>query len=240
MGKTIEFIIQNGRALRRTTFETELNFDDDLQRKLSANAVLKIPWVETFDAKGCSGVGVAQSAGFNYWTVRLQSLQLRCPWHPIKAAEKQILVPNFVRTSQDPVLSMEWIPPAGMTLLVVLTTQMNGVKSIMFKVHLLARNKVWKYYRLPLANLHPDAMVCTGSQNAWKETAQLDLVRQEIDKLRNSQFNSDLWSTVEQTQKMFQFEPTPDGAGYKQMAPPEEWWDLCRETSIPFIQMITL
>jgi hypothetical protein len=165
----------------------------------------------------------------------------QCPDRiPLKARFKVIngvLVPMFA-SHTDLEMPIVWRAPKEVRLVFVVRTETNDERVAASGNWLFAFNKDDNGYRLPLPNLHDECTVCTGEFENNHDTAFACIVA-SLEQFNQSKWNSDLMTTVAQSQKFFRFKPTnetfetlPIGA--------TDWTTLCEKVSTATMDRVIL
>ncbi len=227
---TLEYILgADGSVHRETRSRVELDVSQNIMEQFSKNTAFKIPNVSQFKDLGV--IGLCTVAGSTYWTLSLRRLYIRAPWKVI--TDKQYMVPVF-NSSSDPVMTMEWSPPVGCFLKLVMRSMTYADKNkpvCMNGVWFCAVDDKGTMYRLPLPNVHDDASVCTGHNESYHPTIMLGLDH-VIDTFCQSRYNADLWRNVEYTQAFFRMKP--EGTGFTTVP-----LDGLAQAWIPYCQKIS-
>ena len=159
---------------------------------------------------------------------------------PLKAHFRllnQVLVPVFASTS-DVEMPLVWQSPAEVRLVFVVGTEFADRCNSVFGNWLFAFSKEQQGYRLPLPNLHNDCTLCAGDFEASYDSA-LECVTASLEQFTQSQWNSDLLRTVEQSQKFFRFRPTNESF---ETLPIDatDWTTLCDKVSTAIMDRVIL
>ena len=223
----VEYVLSNdGSVHRQTTTLQELDVSQQIMESFAKNSAFKIPNVSMF--KDLGNIGLCTVAGSTYWTLSLRRLYLRSPWKLL--TDKQVMVPVF-NSSSDPVMTMEWTPPTGCNLKLVmrsLTTSDKNKPVCMNGVWFCATDERAAMWRLPMPNVHDDCSVCTGHQETYHPTIMMGLDH-VIDTFCQSRYNQDLWKNVENTQAFFRMKP--EGTGFATVPIEGSWMGYCTKVS---------
>jgi hypothetical protein len=213
---------ENNTFLRRTITDEEFSITNEVVAAMASDLVLTVRTV--FGLPNDHGPVNLSLGRDRYYTVMLSHLSIKTAWIFFK--DKNILTPNFGSGNVPPVMTMKWYPPAEMELYAVFNLDVIGT---ILAVYLLAyhhEDKTW--WRLPLGNLYDDGKVCMGRTPNPSSTSDQDTIVKWLAILEQSQWNADLWNSVEKTQRLFQFKPLKD-SGFEQVPLPKDvnWMSLC-------------
>lgn len=225
-------LLDNGDFLRRDIYETKINVTDEVLAKISANIPIKVTNILEIPNYGKCGLSVQGQEV--YFTVPIPFINLRCPFI---MDSNGVLTPQFDSKTDTP-LEIRWVPQdSGVAKVVMMigathrdAERKAGKNSIYtFKVWLVAIHDGKIFYRLPLSNVYGDCAICTGRTGAFFPTFY-ELVYTELKTFEASRWNADLWDSPKETGRLFRFKP--EGKGFIQLAPLDQWWNLSRKVSI--------
>ncbi len=223
MQKT-EFIIgQNGSVVRRRISEDEIQVSDEAILSMSAGFARGIKNAIEIPEWGLVHLNADQKSVFA--NLLLKKIPLRAPFRTV--GDK--IVPNFDSTS-DPVMSLQWTPPPGCQLLLLMEIQNHSGTQVVSTVWLMACDTYKRTYRLPLPNVHDDCHMCLGDWQNHFATVY-DAIMGVLEQFDKSSWNADLWKAREKTQKFFQFKPTNQGFEVLQPEFPH-WSEGCEKVAI--------
>ena len=223
-GTTTEFLLRaGGEIVRRTVTEQEIAVPDNLLAQINKDVNIPLHGLVAIDQWGELGLMVS-GAKLHYATVPARRIILRTGFDLVDKAEK-IFVPNFA--SSDPQMELEWTPPEGMTVLILMVLQQhaNGEFSVP-KAFLYALDEKGQYWKLPLSNIYDDGAICEG-RPILKLPTMVAAVLDVLQTFDHSRWNRDLWQDKNMTQAMFRFKALAEGKF--ETLPPEEkkWQKLC-------------
>ncbi len=221
-----EYVLKkDGSLSRRTITEVELDVSEEFVRRISQNVTMKLPNFMEMPGYGNLGFAV-DTAGSMYFTVPLQRMIIRAPWHLIK--EQGILVPMFGNKA-DPLITIPWDVPSGMALNLMVSVGKSMERGAMpfatYGLWLFAMSSDKATWRLPIANVHDDCSCCTG-QTVYGKTI-LGTLNAGIKNFESSSYNADLWKDALLTHRCFRLKPL-SGDKFETL-PPEaaNWTELC-------------
>lgn len=223
-------IFPDGMAQKVEVRRYDIDLTAEVAESLAAGRFIKIP--NLFPTRwGNAGVAIADAKNV-YWTFAMASLPLKAPFRAING----VVVPNF-GGSNDPVIALEWKVPSDMKLRALVWTSIHGTYHfIVSRAWLFAFDTYESTYRLPLGNLYDECRLCLG-QATISGTNHLDAAINGMNQVQNGVWNADLWSTVNETQKLFRFKPTNDS--FSQEEPLTHWPALCTKVGNAIIDKIT-
>lgn len=209
-----EFVFQpDGRCIKRYVTEAEITVNESDLLRLSADVPIEVGY--PFKHRG-QNVKLTVVGHVSYYSWTINPLIIRAPFRLVR----NILVPNF-DSKTDTVLTLNWTPPEYCLLRFVAQVSANTVGTCwLFAVDL--RNN--KTYKMPLANLYDDGKLCMGVYDG-SGLCHAECLEKASTQLDTANWNKDLWSAVESTQKMFRWEPENDS--FNVLDPKDDWTTLC-------------
>ncbi len=205
--ETDEVVLRNdGTAIRRVYTEHPCNVVDKIATVMGENAVRIVKNAAELDKLPYSLVASAKEL---YAVIRLPFLTLNCPW--VIGSDK-LMRPNFGDTSgESPTMPIKWPAPTGMTLVFAARIyQGSGLSESRAKdsCYLLALDKSFNCFLLPLPNLYDSGYLCMGQFDGVTHSVHgaFELAyRQFI----QSKWNADLYSSERKAKvdKMMAFKP---------------------------------
>jgi len=231
MEKT-EFIIQdNGTITERTISERNLKAEGDVLDSLTSDVTRKIRNVMPIPGWGMAHANVGLSG--TIWSIPIDRIPLKARFKLING----VLVPMFASMT-DLEMPLVWNCPKEVRLVFVVRTELAGENVMVGGNWLFAFNKDNNGYRLPLPNLHDECTVCTGEFDANYDSA-LECIVASLEQFNQSKWNSDLMTTVAQSQKFFRFKPTNETF---ETLPIEatDWTTLCNKVSTATMDRVIL
>jgi len=167
------------------------------------------------------------------WSVPIDRIPLKARFKVVNS----ILVPMFA-SHTDLEMPLVWQAPKEVRLVFVVRTEPNDDCVVVGGNWLFAFNKDNNGYRLPLPNLHDECTICTGEFDASYDSA-LECIVASLEQFNQSKWNSDLMTTVAQSQKFFRFKPTNETF---ETLPIEaaDWTTLCHKVSTATMDRVIL
>ena len=228
----IEIILRdNGTITERTIKERDLKAEADVLEALTADVSRKIRNVMPIPGWGVAHANVGLSD--TIWSVPIDRIPLKARFKLISG----VLVPMFASTTELE-MPLVWQAPKEVRLAFVVRTELVEDCVTVGGNWLFAFNKENNGFRLPLPNLHDDCVICTGEFEDSYNTAQ-EAVVASLEQFNKSKWNSDLMTTVAQSQKFFRFRPTNETF---ETLPIEaaDWTALCHKVSTAIMDRVIL
>ena len=212
----------DGKFFRRVVTEEEIEISESIRAELSQDIVVKSKHM--FDSIGDLNYGHV-SASFNdgdsaMYTVPVYSMSLRAPFE----CTGGVAWPRFATSNLQP-LAMRWTPPDGMRVYLMVELEACNIK----RTWLPALSDDSAIWRLPIANLHENCMLCNGDMETAYET-QFECVKAAVKQFESSSWNADLYSSANtglqgKTKELFSYE----GSDGKLVQKPTalDWKPLC-------------
>jgi hypothetical protein len=228
----IEIIINdNGTITERKISERNLKAEGEVLDALTSDVTRKNRNVMSIPGWGMAHANVGLTD--TIWSVPIDRIPLKARFKVING----VLVPMFA-SHTDLEMPIVWRAPKEVRLMFVVRTETKDERVATYGNWLFAFNKDDNGYRLPLPNLHDECTVCTGEFENNHDTALACIVA-SLEQFNQSKWNSDLMTTVEQSQKFFRFKPTnetfetlPIGA--------TDWTTLCEKISTATMDRVIL
>jgi hypothetical protein len=231
MEKTEIILRDNGTLTERTISERDLKAEGEVLDALTGDVTRKIRNVMHIPGWGVAHANVGMTD--TLWSIPIDRIPLKARFRVID----KVLVPMFA-SHTDLEMPIVWQAPAEVRLVFVVRTELDGESVMVDGNWLFAFNKDNNGYRLPLPNLHDECTVCTGGFDASYDSAQECIVA-SLEQFNQSKWNSDLMTTVAQSQKFFRFKPTNETF---ETLPIEatDWTSLCQKVSTATMDRVIL
>jgi hypothetical protein len=228
----IEIIIRdNGTLTERTIRERDLQAEDEVLDALTADVSRKNRNVMPIPGWGMAHANVGLSD--TIWSVPIDRIPLKARFKVVNA----VLVPMFA-SHTDLEMPIVWRAPKEVRLVFAVRTELVDDCVEVGGNWLFAFNKENNGFRLPLPNLHDECTICTGQFEDSYNTAQEGVIA-NLEQFNKSKWNSDLMTTVAQSQKFFRFRPTNETF---ETLPIEaaDWTTLCNKVSTATMDRVIL
>ncbi len=228
----IEIIIRdNGTLTERTLRERDLHAEDEVLDALTAEVTRKIRNALPIPGWGMAHANVGMSD--TLWSVPISRLPLKARFRVING----VLVPMFASLT-DLEMPIVWSAPKEVRLVFVVRTEVSEDSVVVCGNWLFAFNKDNNGFRLPLPNLHDECTLCTGQFESNYTSAQAAVIA-SLEQFNQSKWNSDLMTTVAESQKFFRFRPTNETF---ETLPIEatDWTTLCAKVSTAIMDRVIL
>jgi hypothetical protein len=228
----IEIIIRdNGTLTERTIRERDWQAEDEVLDALTADVSRKNRNVMPIPGWGMAHANVGLSD--TIWSVPIDRIPLKARFKVVNA----VLVPMFA-SHTDLEMPIVWRAPKEVRLVFAVRTELVDDCVEVGGNWLFAFNKENNGFRLPLPNLHDECTICTGQFEDSYNTAQEGVIA-SLEQFNKSKWNSDLMTTVAQSQKFFRFRPTNETF---ETLPIEaaDWTTLCNKVSTATMDRVIL
>ncbi len=231
MEKTEIIIKDNGTITERTINERDLKAEGDVLDALTADVSRSIRNVMHIPGWGMAHANVGLTD--TIWSVPIDRIPLKARFRVING----VLVPMFASTTELE-MPLVWRAPKEVRLVFVVRTELVEGSTQAGGNWLFAFNKDNNGFRLPLPNLHDECTICTGDFEDSCDTALACIVA-SLEQFNQSKWNSDLMTTVAQSQKFFRFKPTNETF---ETLPIEaaDWTTLCQKVSTATMDRVIL
>jgi hypothetical protein len=228
----IEIIINdNGTITERTIKERNLKAEGEVLDALTADVTRKNHNVMQIPGWGMAHANVGLTD--TIWSIPIDRIPLKARFRVINS----VLVPMFASMT-DLEMPVVWKAPKEVRLVFVVRTERNDDCVVVGGNWLFAFNKDNNGYRLPLPNLHDECSICTGEFDGTYDSAQ-ECVIASLEQFNKSKWNSDLMTTVEQSQKFFRFKPTNETFDTLPIQA-ADWTTLCEKVSTATMDRVIL
>ena len=234
MSNQIKYQIESDGTLYRVEIrKDQVTVLPSIIKEFQSQMTFRVPSLMDFDNAfyGQSGIVVnSATPDALTWSVRVRTLNLNCWW---QTADK-IVFPDFACAVSSTQMELPWRAPDSMRLMLVVGAQRDSYGWQLQKHYLVAYDNVAKMFRLPLSNLYDHCELCHG-QDAARHPSALKAMQVAMEGFKNSQWNSDLYSTtnVGNTKSIFGFDP--DNTGFKQRTVPTTWTDFCKKVANDYL-----
>lgn len=227
-----EIIIRdNGTLTERTIRERDLQAEDEVLDALTADVTRKQRNVMPIPGWGRAHASVGLSD--TLWSVPIDRIPLKARFRVING----VLVPMFASLT-DLEMPLVWHAPKEVRLVFVVRTEVSEDCVVVCGNWLFAFNKDNNGYRLPLPNLHDECTICTGEFENHRDTAQAGIIA-SLEQFNKSKWNSDLMTTVAESQKFFRFRPTNETFDTLPIEA-ADWTTLCAKVSTAIMDRVIL
>jgi hypothetical protein len=231
-------ILPDDSIVVREIHQTRMEIGDSLIERLCENRSIAVLNVFDIEDVAPSAHGRFYPGDLAYYTVPIFQLPLRAPYRMVQG----VLVPNF-SSRTDPIIDMTWSVPHEIRLMTLLQVQNNPMCAGRHATSqwLFAMDPAGACYRLPLGNLHSDGKLCTGQSAGFMGKTDREAVNPAMKQFKSGQWNSDLWNSNANTQRMFRFKPVNDKDGpafIQQVMDCSYWVELCEKIAPGVIKEI--
>lgn len=226
----------DGRIYRDVINRSEVDLQPEILTRFAAQATTRVRNIISslaLSSKLAGNVHMAIRGKVVVFTVQLGVMPMRARFSVSK--DGKTMVPDF--TSDSIPMSLEWTPPAGMTLLLMVSmTPDTTTTSDQF---LVAVDKAGRFYRLPTTNCYENCKLCTGKFNGIGAT-YADAIGKALNQFAASEWQGDLHDRggatgMTNSKLMFRFKPM-EPEGFDQLPPEaEDWTALCTKVNYEFI-----
>lgn len=227
------YILEPGGAIIRETVSRErVRMLDEMLDKCKADVTLEAHNILPIGNWGIASL--RQSADQFWWTIPLNRIPIRSNYRLMD----KVMVPDFGYTGGK-VMHMNWTPPAGMRLrLLVYIPNRKDKPPIYESVYLYAYTDTGTAFLLPLPNLYEDCRVCDGQRHKQNAT-HADCLIEALEGLETSKWNTDLWEEKDKTFGMFRW--APNNEGFEQQPPTNNNWTVfCKKVSTAAMKWVML
>lgn len=224
-------LLDTGAVSRRTITEQVLDVSSDIMEKFAKKSVRKLANFVVLPEWGPVHLAITEST--SCFSLDIATLPIKAPWRLVG----EVMVPIF-NSKTDPIMTMLWTPPADMKLKCVVRVMPHTQREtpIAFAGQwVFAMDHRGNAYRIPISNLHDDCSVCTGMRQPYY-TSAMEALLVTLDTYKSSQYNADLWKSIDLTHAMFRMKPV--GKTFEAMAPERHWTELCIKVSNTITEVI--
>lgn len=227
-----EIIIRdNGTLTERIIRERDLQAEAEVLDALTADVTRKQRNVLPIPGWGRAHANVGLSD--TLWSVPIDRLPLKARFRVING----VLVPMFASLT-DLEMPMVWQAPKEVRLVFVVRTESSEDSVVVCGNWLFAFNADGNGFRLPLPNLHDECTICTGQFESRYPSAQAGVIA-SLEQFNQSKWNSDLMTTVAESQKFFRFRPTNETFTTLPIEA-TDWTTLCAKVSTAVMDRVIL
>lgn len=236
-------ISTEGKIVRRSITEDEIDPGEALGKAFSSGVILKVKNMFTMPGCGMVNVAIDPKDNSQYWTIPLSEIVFKSTFKASGEGEDAQLVPTFAKA--QPKLSIAWNVEQALagrdTPLIRFVAQVasgpNGGR--MLKQYIYAFSKDGNAYRMPMANVYDTGEICNGEYGSVAPTA-FESVEKAIAQFRSAPYNTDLYYGDDNgiTSKFFHFKPLKDG--FQTLPIEGEWWKLCNKVSTANLKFVVL
>ncbi len=227
-----EIIIRdNGTLTERIIRERDLSAEADVLEAMTADVTRTIRNAMPIPGWGLAHANVGLTD--TIWSVPIERIPLKARFRVING----VLVPMFASLT-DLEMPMVWQAPKDVRLVFVVRTEVSEGCVVVGGNWLFAFNKDNNGYRLPLPNLHDECTICTGQFESSYASAQAG-VSASLEQFNQSKWNSDLMTTVAESQKFFRFRPTNETFTTLPIEA-ADWTTLCAKVSTAILDRAIL
>lgn len=232
MPNSTEYILKpDGAFFARNIEEQEIRVTPDMLSSVTSNVRLAIPAAFRMPPES-RPVGLTVKGGAIFTaTIHLDKLVFNSPF----VLRNEVLYPEFASNSA-PVMTMEWVPPESMKLVLVARMTYSGNEWRHAKVWLFAFGEKGQGWKLPVSNLYDDCSVCTGDTVSRAPSLQESLTKIYL-QFRNARWNKDLFYDTDKAVRMFRWKP--ETTPFEQLSiDAPNWTNLCTKVSSPIMEEI--
>lgn len=201
MKTTKEIVLSiHGDAVIRTINEETVSLPDDLANSLTSNSMYFCKNVFVLPEGRDTSIAVSRTELFAI--TNMPYLNIRMPWKTSCGGFLSPVPATRNEPSVYPVMSMRWIAPDPITLLLI--SQISDMHIETRRSHLFAYDSDLKSFRLPLPNIYDDGAVCMGSYDSHGRTL-MEIQGKALTQLDNSQWNSDLYTEGDKLSELMSY-----------------------------------
>lgn len=233
-----QYILQEtGRIYRQTVTESEIELQPEIMTRFSAQTTQRLRGLmmasAIFPELASHPISVAIREKQVAFTVPLNKLPLRARFSV--NAEDKCLVPDF--TSQSTPMVLEWYPPSGMSLFLLVSMLPDA--TISSDQFIVACDSAGRMYRLPTTNCYENCKLCTGKYDGAGAT-YADAIGKALKQFWSSDWQGDLSDRggsagMANSKLMFRFRPM-EPEGFEQLPPKATHWTaLCTKVSHEYL-----
>jgi hypothetical protein len=225
-------ITPDGEMLARQIFERAVRFPEEVLRRHEGE--IKVSVAGLISGVDVSPVENAAMVARVYNTIKkdkitwvLELKEIRFRTGVITDESGSLITLSF--KGEHPQLDLVWAVPEGVRVFYALNTSRSGSFLISGKNYLFALNASYQALLLPTGNVYEDCWVCTGDFSGQSESHS-GVVENCLEQFTKSTWNTDLFSSRENSFNMFRFMPS-EKEGFIQLPVIGNWERLCKKVN---------